>query len=344
MPFKSKAQQRWMFAAESRGEVPKGTARRWAHHTDDIKKLPEHVKKSSHEIAQGVLHKLAQGSPVPVSMTTRAPKASPVPHAATAQAPPQAGDALMPQDVQKSAATLSPSSGGPNPTQQGGIQQQSQPNQLQANLTSGSTLGLQTPPPPAGPGIEQINKPAAMPKPASISGVTKGQQVNKAASFDPFLRPKVADEVDPNIKEEVKNFLRHTPNPDDPQVHSWAEANNYDKEKVEDAMYQLATERVKMSSAVLDQMRKLAFVRLAAERIPGGKAEGRSPSEFPKSERAHAREVEKEHSPDAEVQEEIGRDHDVENPRYYANWLLPMEKLMSKHPKSSLWDYVKVKK
>lgn len=41
MPFKSKAQQRFMFAAESRGDVPKGTARRWAHETKNIKSLPE---------------------------------------------------------------------------------------------------------------------------------------------------------------------------------------------------------------------------------------------------------------------------------------------------------------
>lgn len=34
-----------MFAAESRGELKKGTARRWAHETKNIKKLPEHVKK-----------------------------------------------------------------------------------------------------------------------------------------------------------------------------------------------------------------------------------------------------------------------------------------------------------
>lgn len=45
MPFKSKAQQRFMFAAEARGEVPKGTAREWAHATKDIKSLPERKKK-----------------------------------------------------------------------------------------------------------------------------------------------------------------------------------------------------------------------------------------------------------------------------------------------------------
>lgn len=43
MPFQSKKQQRWMFAAEDRGELPKGTARRWAHETPNMKKLPEKV-------------------------------------------------------------------------------------------------------------------------------------------------------------------------------------------------------------------------------------------------------------------------------------------------------------
>ncbi len=47
MPFKSKAQQRWMFAAEDRGEVPKGTAERWADHTPDMKELPEKKKEAA---------------------------------------------------------------------------------------------------------------------------------------------------------------------------------------------------------------------------------------------------------------------------------------------------------
>jgi hypothetical protein len=46
MPFKSQAQRRFMFAAESRGEIPKGTAKKWARHTPNIKSLPEHVKKA----------------------------------------------------------------------------------------------------------------------------------------------------------------------------------------------------------------------------------------------------------------------------------------------------------
>jgi hypothetical protein len=47
MPFKSKAQQRFMFAAESQGKLKPGTARKWAHETKDMKKLPEHVKKAA---------------------------------------------------------------------------------------------------------------------------------------------------------------------------------------------------------------------------------------------------------------------------------------------------------
>lgn len=45
MPFKSKAQQRFMHAAEARGDLPKGTASRWAAETKNIKDLPNKKKK-----------------------------------------------------------------------------------------------------------------------------------------------------------------------------------------------------------------------------------------------------------------------------------------------------------
>ena len=64
MPFKSKAQQRFMFAAEERGEIPKGTAKRWAKHTPNIKKLPERKKKAS-DIAAAVLSKVADSEDNP---------------------------------------------------------------------------------------------------------------------------------------------------------------------------------------------------------------------------------------------------------------------------------------
>jgi len=47
-PFRSKAQQKYMFWAEKEGKIKPGTARRWAHETKSIKSLPERVgsKKS----------------------------------------------------------------------------------------------------------------------------------------------------------------------------------------------------------------------------------------------------------------------------------------------------------
>lgn len=45
-PFKSIAQMKLFFAKERRGRLPKGTAKRWAHKTPNIKSLPEHVKES----------------------------------------------------------------------------------------------------------------------------------------------------------------------------------------------------------------------------------------------------------------------------------------------------------
>jgi hypothetical protein len=57
MPYRSKAQMRAFFAKEERGELPKGTAEKWAKHTPDISSLPEHVKKASIQLA---FAKLAQ--------------------------------------------------------------------------------------------------------------------------------------------------------------------------------------------------------------------------------------------------------------------------------------------
>lgn len=49
MPYKSRSQMRAFFAMENRGDLPEGTAERWAHHTKNIKKLPEHVRKADSE-------------------------------------------------------------------------------------------------------------------------------------------------------------------------------------------------------------------------------------------------------------------------------------------------------
>jgi hypothetical protein len=73
MPFKSKAQQRFMFAAESRGEVPKGTARRWAHHTKSIKSLPErkHKKEGMAWLGRNVSMPAVRGAAKPLEWLLR---------------------------------------------------------------------------------------------------------------------------------------------------------------------------------------------------------------------------------------------------------------------------------
>lgn len=46
MPFKSEAQHRLFRAKEARGELPKGTSSRWAHHTKGgVKALPDRKRK-----------------------------------------------------------------------------------------------------------------------------------------------------------------------------------------------------------------------------------------------------------------------------------------------------------
>lgn len=46
MPFKSRSQVRRFWAAEAAGELPEGTAHRWAQHTPSIKALPDKVGKA----------------------------------------------------------------------------------------------------------------------------------------------------------------------------------------------------------------------------------------------------------------------------------------------------------
>jgi hypothetical protein len=55
MPFKSQAQRRFMYHAESVGKVPKGTAARWQEHTPKGKKLPEKVAMTLDEMIKRAL-------------------------------------------------------------------------------------------------------------------------------------------------------------------------------------------------------------------------------------------------------------------------------------------------
>ena len=50
MPFKSKAQMRWMFANKP------GMAKEWAHETPSVKRLPQRVDR--HQVRREVLKRM----------------------------------------------------------------------------------------------------------------------------------------------------------------------------------------------------------------------------------------------------------------------------------------------
>jgi hypothetical protein len=91
MPFKSKAQQRFMFAAEDRGKMPQGTAKRWADHTPSIKKLPEYTKKKDKTT---MLRKMAFDLGKVLALNALREQFDP-PLAKTAGLPPGAADMFM---------------------------------------------------------------------------------------------------------------------------------------------------------------------------------------------------------------------------------------------------------
>lgn len=55
MPYRSLSQMRLFFAKEKRGELPKGTAKEWAEHTPDVKRLPERVDHGHSKKAEAIL-------------------------------------------------------------------------------------------------------------------------------------------------------------------------------------------------------------------------------------------------------------------------------------------------
>lgn len=60
-----------------------------------------------------------------------------------------------------------------------------------------------------------------------------------------------------------------------------------------------------------------AFSRRAKDELPGGKAEGKDPSEFDQDELEKGIKVEREHTDDDDLAEEIASDHLAEFPNYY---------------------------
>ncbi|MBD3262496.1 MAG: hypothetical protein GF334_12660, partial [Candidatus Altiarchaeales archaeon] len=66
-----------------------------------------------------------------------------------------------------------------------------------------------------------------------------------------------------------------------------------------------------------------------SEKIPGGMAEGKKPSDFDARQMAMGIKVEMEHTDNREIAKEIAMDHLMEDPKYYTH-LLRMEKKYEK--------------
>lgn len=64
MPYKSKSQMRKFFAKERRGELPEGTARRWAHETPKLKSLPEKKAMLIEKVAKKTTKALHPREPI----------------------------------------------------------------------------------------------------------------------------------------------------------------------------------------------------------------------------------------------------------------------------------------
>ena len=92
---------------------------------------------------------------------------------------------------------------------------------------------------------------------------------------------------------------------------------------------------------------ELFYKKIASKQIlEGGKGDNLNIEELPKKELELGLEVESEHSPNKEIQEEIVSDHEAETieatgePSYYEDYLIPMENLMKKN--ISLKDFANI--
>jgi hypothetical protein len=77
----------------------------------------------------------------------------------------------------------------------------------------------------------------------------------------------------------------------------------------------------------------------SVDKIPGGLAQGKSPKEFDQVELARGIKIEKEHTSDPEIAQEIAMDHLVEDPLYYQK-LEKMESKGSSDPSLDLIDMI----
>lgn len=129
-------------------------------------------------------------------------------------------------------------------------------------------------------------------------------------------------------KGEVLQFFKEHPNPEDYDLHYWAEQKGYNPHKVEEVVYKMLSNKLSADKNDL---------------IPGGKASGKPTSDFSAAQIAMGKEVEKEHTPDEAKAVEISKDHLEEFPDYYTR-LKKMEDEAKKEEKKAAMLYALLSK
>jgi len=118
------------------------------------------------------------------------------------------------------------------------------------------------------------------------------------------------------MKKDFEDFLRENPNPEDEEVHEWAEENGYEIDEVEELAYSMAHKYLGNDEDSDEDSEDL--IDEHEDQIPGGKADNSDPEDFDIDQIAKGIKVEMvEHTDDPEKALEIAMDHLTELDDYY---------------------------
>jgi len=115
------------------------------------------------------------------------------------------------------------------------------------------------------------------------------------------------------MKEDFETFLKDNPNPEDEEVHEWAEESGYAIDEIEELAYSMAHDY--LSDDEKEDLEEI--IDEHEDKIPGGKADNSDPEDFDIDQIAKGIKVEMEHTDDPEKALEIAMDHLTELDDYY---------------------------
>jgi hypothetical protein len=147
-------------------------------------------------------------------------------------------------------------------------------------------------------------------------------------------------EGNPVTLEQVSEFLRQNPTPEDSEFHQWAESLGVSPHAAEELAYQLAAQQVTGKppedtveggpEELKEASSRERFWKVAKELVRGGMADGKPDTKYPQKQVEMGVEVEKEHTPSPQIAKEIAKDHLEESPVYYTELDKMEKKLESK--------------